>query len=97
METTIAFCGVDCAACADYLNNTCPSCRLTRWKEDDICMPVRCCRKKGIDACAFCEGFPCESMAEFYEESDSHKAALRRMQTARAGNRPFDGIVNAIE
>ena len=48
MEHPIAYCGVDCAACADYQTGVCPSCRRTDWK-DNPCMPVRCCREKGIE------------------------------------------------
>ena len=44
-----------------------------------MCMPVKCCREKGIEVCAFCEVFPCKDMADFYEESDSHKKAYDRM------------------
>ena len=84
MEHTIAYCGVDCSVCADYLNKTCPSCRLTEWKGDDICIPVKCCREKGIELCAFCSDFPCADMAEFYDESDSHREAFRRMQELRS-------------
>lgn len=83
METTIACCGVDCGVCADYLHGICPSCRQTEWKDDDICMPVKCCREKGVDFCGQCGGFPCGDMAEFYEESDSHRAAYRRMRALR--------------
>ena len=83
MDNSIAYCGVDCAACPDYSKGICPSCRQTEWKEDDLCMPVKCCREKSIDVCAFCDGFPCESMAEFYEESDGHRDAYRRMCAMR--------------
>ena len=83
MDTKIAYCGVDCSVCPDYLNNVCPSCRLTQWEDGDECMPVKCCREKGIDVCAFCAEFPCGSMAEFYMESESHKAAYRRMLAMR--------------
>ena len=93
----IAYCGVNCGDCPDYMSEKCPGCRNTEWEPGDECMPVSCCAEKSIDCCGECAGFPCEEMKEFYEESDSHKAALRRMQTAWAGNRPFDGIVNAIE
>ena len=80
MNDNIAYCGVDCSACPDYLNKSCPSCRLTEWTEEDICMPVRCCREKGIEFCGACDSFPCKEMAEFYEESDSHRKALERMK-----------------
>jgi hypothetical protein len=43
-------------------------------------MPVRCCREKGIEFCGACYGFPCKDMAEFYEESDSHREAFARMK-----------------
>ncbi len=83
MKDLIAYCGVDCAACPDYTGEKCPSCRGTEWTEENVCMPVKCCREKGIEACAFCGGFPCRDMAEFYEESDSHRAAPERMRALR--------------
>ena len=83
MKEWIAYCGVDCSACPDFQSKACPSCRRTEWKEDDICMPVKCCRAKEIDCCAFCGGFPCGDMAEFYEESDSHREAGQRMRMLR--------------
>ena len=79
MEHTIAYCGVDCAACADYQTGVCPSCRRTDWK-DDPCMPVRCCRERGIEICGQCRAFPCADMREFYAESDSHREAFERMR-----------------
>ncbi|MCR4722264.1 MAG: DUF3795 domain-containing protein [Eubacteriales bacterium] len=85
-ESLIAYCGVDCSECVDFKVNKCPSCRLTAWKEDDICMPVKCCREKGIEFCSECHKFPCEIMKEFYEESDSHREALSRM--IRMGKEP---------
>ena len=75
----LGYCGVDCSACSDYAQGKCPSCRDSQWVGDDICPPVRCCREKGIAVCGQCEGFPCRMMAEFYEESDSHRQAGRRM------------------
>ena len=79
MDHTVAYCGVDCLECGDYQDGTCVSCRLTEWKENEICMPVKGCREKGIEFCARCGIFPCESMTEFYMESDSHREAYRRM------------------
>ena len=82
MAPMLAYCGVDCAACADYLDKRCPSCRWTDWR-DDPCMPVRCCREKGIECCAFCGVVPFESSAEVYAESEGHRAAFRRMRALR--------------
>ena len=78
-EMMIAYCGVDCSACSDYSDGKCPGCRLTEWKEDKICLPVACCRKRGIVSCGECTSFPCVDMREFYMESDSHKRAYMRM------------------
>ena len=80
--SNLGYCGVDCFSCPDYLNKVCPSCRGTDWK-DDPGMPVKCCRDRGIGLCAFCAGFPCESMAGFYAESDGHRAAYDRMLSLR--------------
>lgn len=75
----IAYCGVDCSVCKDYQNKICPGCRATIWTDDTICNAVKCCREKKIESCGQCMGFPCEMMKEFYEESESHKAAYQRM------------------
>ena len=80
----IGYCGVDCAACPDFLTGKCPDCRKSEWPDDDPCMPIACCREKGIDCCGQCDGFPCESMAGFYEESEGHRAAYARMKALRA-------------
>lgn len=79
MNDLIAFCGVDCSQCPDYIGEKCPGCRSTEWKPGDECMPVACCNNKGISCCGECEGFPCPDMKEFYEESDSHRLAGARM------------------
>ena len=84
MEDLVAYCGVDCSACQDYESGACPSCRVSEWSEDDICLPVRCCRDKGLWSCASCDGFPCEDMAAFYGESESHGQAYQRMLGVRA-------------
>ncbi len=86
MENNIGHCGVCCSSCTDYINKICPSCRLTEWKDDDICMPVKCCREKEIESCAFCTDFPCDDMNGFYEESSSHKEAYERMGKTREEN-----------
>ena len=75
----IAYCGVDCAPCPDHTGGKCPGCRKTVWPEGDACMPVACCRKKGIDFCGECSEFPCGEMKDFYRESESHEEAYRRM------------------
>ena len=79
----IAYCGVNCAVCPDYLNKVCPCCRDSVWKEGDECPPVACCKKQGIGFCAYCPTFPCDSMREFYGESDGHRDAYRRMCAMR--------------
>lgn len=75
----IAYCGVSCESCPDYMSSVCPSCRKTVWANGDECMPVACCREKGISFCGECTGFPCPDMKEFYRESGSHKLAYERM------------------
>ncbi|MBR5428244.1 MAG: DUF3795 domain-containing protein [Clostridia bacterium] len=85
LNEMIAFCGVDCAACGDFAENKCPGCRRTDWKEDDICLPVECCRKKEISVCGECPTFPCDDMKAFYEESESHKKAYEAMKSIHRG------------
>ena len=82
-KDSIAYCGVDCAACSDLLEGKCADCRRSEWPEGDACLPVDCCRKKGISVCGECESFPCADMAEFYRESENHRAALARMRALR--------------
>ena len=79
LDRLIACCGVDCAVCTDYLNKKCPGCRDSEWPDGDPCAPIACCRQRGIAFCGQCDEFPCRMMQEFYEESDSHRAACARM------------------
>lgn len=81
----IGFCGVDCAACPDYLNEICPGCRESVWPEGDACPPIACCGEKKISCCGLCPDFPCTMMREFYGESESHEEAFRRMRFLRKG------------
>lgn len=81
-DPMIAYCGVNCAPCPDHTSGKCPSCRATVWG-DDPCLPVGCCRERGISVCGQCEAFPCRDMAAFYEESEGHKEAYRRMLAVR--------------
>ena len=76
----LAYCGVDCSACADYIGGKCPGCRMTD-RKDDPCMPVACCRGRGIEFCGECPDFPCEDMRAFYKESPSHERAFRIMMS----------------
>ena len=77
------YCGVDCSACPDLSSGKCPGCRQTVWPEDDPCPPVGCCRRRNIPFCGKCPDFPCQMMAEFYEESEGHRAAYRLMCALR--------------
>ena len=76
----MAYCGVDCAVCSEYLSGKCPDCRHSLWPEGGACSPIVCCQEKGIDCCGQCDGFPCGNMAGFYEESEGHRAAYARMK-----------------
>ena len=80
----LGFCGVDCGACPDFSSGKCPGCRKSQWPPEDPCPPVGCCREKNISCCGDCRDFPCRMMAEFYAESDSHRAALARMKDLAA-------------
>ena len=80
----IGYCGVDCAACPDYTGKKCPGCRRSEWPDGDPCPPVACCREKGAPYCGKCPDFPCDMMKEFYEESEGHRQAFRRMLAFRA-------------
>ena len=80
----LGFCGVDCGACPDFSSGKCPGCRKSQWPPEDPCPPVGCCREKNISCCGDCRDFPCRMMADFYAESDSHRAALARMKDLAA-------------
>ena len=69
--------------CADYRAGKCPGYRRTQWQEGDECMPVRCCREKGINYCGQCPVFPCDDMREFYTQPDSHRQTYERMKALR--------------
>ena len=86
----IAYCGVDCAACSDYTGGKCPGCRQTDWQEGDVCLPVECCRKRGIECCGECAEFPCGEMRDFYAESESHRRAYDRMAAVKAAGQGLD-------
>ena len=102
----IGFCGVDCAACPDILNDTCPGCRESIWPEGDACPPIACCGRKTISCCGLCPDlktisccglcpdFPCTMMRDFYGESESHEEAFRRMCDLREA---FQGDKDAAE
>ena len=78
---SIAYCGVDCSVCPDYTGGKCPGCRETEWPAGDECLPVGCCRKRGIDFCGAFPSFPCAEMRDFYRESESHAQAYERMRS----------------
>lgn len=86
MNEFTAYCGVDCSACPDLSAGKCPGCGRTQWREGDECMPVACCRRRGIDFCGKCPEFPCADMKDFYEESDGHRAAYSLMLGMRNEN-----------
>lgn len=79
----IGYCGVDCSACPDFASEVCPGCRQSSWPDGDSCPPVACCTTRAIPFCGACDEFPCAMMAEFYEESDSHREAFQLMRTFR--------------
>lgn len=84
----IGYCGVDCAVCPDYLQGKCPDCRRSHWPDGDLCPPIACCTEQSIGCCGECTAFPCETMSDFYAESDSHQAAYARMLKISQSARP---------
>lgn len=80
-------CGVDCAACPDFISAKCPGCRKSVWPDDDPCPPVGCCTRRQIPCCGACADFPCGMMEEFFAESESHRAAGERMHRWHAEER----------
>ena len=88
VEKHIAYCGVDCAVCADFTQGKCPGCRKNAWEPGDECMPIACCQRQNISCCGQCPDFPCEEMQGFYRESPSHELAYGRMLSLRNGAGP---------
>ena len=88
VEKRIAYCGVDCAVCADFTQGKCPGCRKTVWEPGDECMPIACCQRQNISCCGQCPDFPCEDMKAFYEESEGHREAFERMRSLHRRRQP---------
>ena len=75
----IGFCGVDCSSCPDYVNYKCPGCRASVGLSDEECMAAQCCMDKNILICGQCKDYPCDDMKEFFEETDGHREAKKRI------------------
>ena len=75
----IGFCGVDCSACPDYVNYKCPGCRASVGLSDEECMAAQCCMDKNILICGQCNDYPCDDMKEFFEETEGHREAKKRI------------------
>ena len=76
----VGFCGVDCSSCPDYLNFKCPGCRASAGMSDEDCMVAQCCMDRNILVCSQCSDFPCDDMKDFFEESESHRQAEKRLK-----------------
>lgn len=85
----IGYCGVDCSVCTDFLDGKCLCCRKSTWSDGDECPPISCCKKKEVACCGECSKFPCEMMADFYKESESHCKAYERMKQVNSGLQKF--------
>jgi len=64
----------------------CEGCRSSeRFVMSKYCMFRRCAKGRGLDACAFCAEFPCETLATFYEEgTPSQREALENSRRMKA-------------
>ncbi len=79
----IAFCGIDCERCGNYLKNmNCLGCR----REEDMiadCDLRQCCKEKSINSCAECAEFPCGRITSFYIEHPKHAYARDNLEKIR--------------
>lgn len=56
----------------------CEGCRTSdRFVMSQFCMFRRCAKGRGLDACAFCADFPCETLTMFYDEGTPSQQAAR--------------------
>jgi hypothetical protein len=56
-----AFCGDFCGKCPNYPQD----CRGCIPEEHQDCHFVRCCQRKKLEHCGFCEGLPCQELGSF--------------------------------
>ncbi len=56
----IGKCGFYCGSCPDYIQGTCPGCRLTHKRGD--CYTFDCVDNRGLDFCDTCGEFPCKEI-----------------------------------
>ncbi len=69
---TLAFCGIYCAGCKNYLKNmNCMGCRYEENLVDD-CPTRSCAINKGLLYCGECSDYPCIVLKEFYEDGVCH-------------------------
>jgi hypothetical protein len=64
----------------------CEGCRTSdRFVMSKYCMFRRCAKGRGLEACAFCAEFPCETLTAFYEEgTPSQREALENSRRMKA-------------
>ena len=82
---TIACCGLDCGLCPRYYTDgpsRCPGCAGTDfYNKHPSCGYITCCvKKKGLEACAQCDEFPCkkfDSWGDGVPEYDSFLTYLK--------------------
>jgi hypothetical protein len=63
----------------------CEGCRTgERFVMSKFCMFRRCAKGRGLEACAFCADYPCETLTAYYEEdTSSRKDALENSRRIR--------------
>jgi hypothetical protein len=64
----------------------CEGCRTgDRFVMSKYCMFRRCAKGRGLEACAFCADFPCETLTAFYEEgTPSQQEGLENSRRMKA-------------
>lgn len=86
-EELIAFCGLYCGACPQYLKNICPSCR--KHERATWCKVRTCCISNNLSSCADCSTnvLECKKFTNFISKvfsfffNSDRRACIERIKT----------------
>ena len=83
---TIGCCGLDCGLCPRYYtagSSKCPGCcGPDFFNKHPSCSYITCCvKKKGLEVCAQCDGFPCQKFDSWLENGGEYDSFLTYKKT----------------
>lgn len=88
----IGMCGAYCGVCEWKEETNCPGCQLSQgkmfWGE---CSVAKCVIDKGFEHCGFCEGLPCETLKEYFNnpEHGDNGERLTNLKNWAKGEKAF--------